>query len=172
MFDDAGVPVPGRTGYIDHPADRGGETNFGITTADARKWGYAGSMAAISFDLVESIYRADYWTPMRGDEMTNQAIAEEVFDTSVNCGAVTGRRFLQEALNELNNQGKKYAEIVVDGLVGPRTLETLQFALALAPAYEAALLKSLNGQQYQRYRTICLGNPGQEVFMLGWLLRV
>ena len=42
-------------GYIDHPSDPGGETNFGITKAVARNYGYSGSMRNIPADIVEKI---------------------------------------------------------------------------------------------------------------------
>ncbi|MCW8621188.1 glycosyl hydrolase 108 family protein, partial [Acinetobacter baumannii] len=34
-------------GYINHPSDPGGETNYGITKSVARQYGYKGSMKDI-----------------------------------------------------------------------------------------------------------------------------
>ena len=34
-------------GFVDHPADRGGATNWGITDAVARAHGYTGPMALL-----------------------------------------------------------------------------------------------------------------------------
>src|SRR5690349_20632458 len=41
-----GLTYDNEGGYVDHKADRGGETNFGITIGTAREFGYTGSMRA------------------------------------------------------------------------------------------------------------------------------
>ena len=48
-------------GYTDHPADRGGATNMGITHAVARANGYFGAMQALPRATAESLYRRLYW---------------------------------------------------------------------------------------------------------------
>ena len=48
-------------GYVNHPADRGGPTNWGITIAVARHHGYTGDMRALSRQQAAAIYAADYW---------------------------------------------------------------------------------------------------------------
>jgi lysozyme family protein len=59
-------------GYIDHPSDPGGETNFGITKAVARNYGYSGSMRNIPADIVEKIYKNQYWDAMSCDNFRSQ----------------------------------------------------------------------------------------------------
>lgn len=48
-------------GYVNHPADRGGPTGFGITEAVARANGYRGAMRALPRDEAAAIYRRLYW---------------------------------------------------------------------------------------------------------------
>ena len=38
-------------GYTDHPSDRGGPTNWGITEKVARAYGYTGDMRELERDL-------------------------------------------------------------------------------------------------------------------------
>ena len=47
-------------GYVDHPADRGGKTIWGITEAVARANGYTGDMRAMPRSTAVAIYRSEY----------------------------------------------------------------------------------------------------------------
>lgn len=47
-------------GYVDHPADRGGATRYGITQAVARAEGYTGAMRDLPRALAARIYRRHY----------------------------------------------------------------------------------------------------------------
>src|SRR3546814_3554487 len=55
-------------GFVDHPADRGGPTNWGITSAVARGEGFMGDMADLPQSLARSIYRRRY----RSEEHTSE----------------------------------------------------------------------------------------------------
>lgn len=70
-------------GYLNHPADRGGPANFGITVSVARAHGYAGPMRDMPRSEAEAIYRRLYWLrPNLGPvARLSPAIAEELFDT-------------------------------------------------------------------------------------------
>jgi lysozyme family protein len=79
-------------GYVNHPSDPGGPTNFGITLADYRRYVKPGATAADvkTMKLAEAaqIYRAKYWGAMRCDELP-AGVDYCVFDYCVNSG--TGR---------------------------------------------------------------------------------
>ena len=47
-------------GYVDHPSDPGGRTNWGITERVARANGYSGSMRALPKATAREIYRKQY----------------------------------------------------------------------------------------------------------------
>jgi hypothetical protein len=47
-------------GYVNHPADPGGETNMGITKKVARQNGYVGPMRTLPREIAEGIYYDDY----------------------------------------------------------------------------------------------------------------
>ncbi|EHP6632348.1 hypothetical protein KMW88_004866, partial [Salmonella enterica] len=48
-------------GYVNHPDDRGGPTNWGITLMRARANGYMGDMRNLTRDQALKILEADYW---------------------------------------------------------------------------------------------------------------
>ena len=56
-------------GYVNHPADRGGATNFGITEAVARAHGYGGAMRELPRREAVAIYRRLYWLRPRFDQV-------------------------------------------------------------------------------------------------------
>ncbi|MCY3336659.1 glycoside hydrolase family 108 protein, partial [Acinetobacter baumannii] len=95
-------------GYVNNPADRGGATKYGITEAVARENGYKGNMKDLPLDVAKAIYKKQYWTAPRFDQVNavSSAVAEELLDTGVNCGTGFAKPLLQRALNLLNNQGK------------------------------------------------------------------
>jgi len=164
-----GLPIPDRTGYVNHPDDPGGETNYGITREEALANGYPGPMRDLPYPMVLAIYRKKYWDDLKGGEIPDQEIAEELFDTGVNCGTATVKRFLQRTLNVLNVKGTKYPDLVVDGIIGPRTIETLKRALAVAPWYRLCILRALDSLQCVRYIELAEHNGKFESFMPGWL---
>lgn len=164
-----GKPVPGRTGYSDVKTDRGGKTNYGITIKVARSRGYYGPMQEIPFPLVLKIYRQDYWNALRCGAIPHQGIAAELFDTAVNCGPRWGGRFLQRALNKLNNRGKRWPDLKVDGKVGPMTIRMLKKALNCRSYMAGCILKMQDSQQCVRYMTICDRDEEQEANLPGWV---
>ena len=97
-------------GYVNHPADRGGPTRYGITEAVARAHGYRGAIRALPVDEAKAIYRRIYWLRPGFDRVAERApdIAAELFDTGVNMGPAVAATFLQRALTALNRGGSDY----------------------------------------------------------------
>lgn len=159
-------------GYADHPADRGGPTNFGITEAVARAHGYAGDMRRLPRDIASRIYRRIYWLRPRFDAVAERApkIAAELFDTGANMGPRVATGFLQRALNALNRGARDYADVAVDGRIGPATLAALDgFLAARGRAGETVLLKAIEALQGERYLRLAERRPANEAFLYGWL---
>lgn len=162
-------------GYVNDPRDAGGETNFGITKATAVANGFTGSMRDMTKAQALDIYRKQYFfTPGFGhvSDMGLHGLAAELFDTGVNMGPAVAIRFLQQALNALNNRAKLYADITVDGKLGPATLNALS-GLVKARGFEDAetvLLKAVNCLQGARYIELAESRPANEAFLYGWLM--
>lgn len=159
-------------GFVDHPADRGGATRWGITKAVARANGYTGAMRMLSRATAASLYRRLYWVKPAFDTVALRApnIAGELFDTGVNMGPAVATGFLQRALNALNRGATDYPDIVLDGVVGPHLLAALDAFLARrGPGAEAVLLKAIEALQGERYVALAEGRPANEAFLYGWL---
>jgi len=136
-------------GYVNHPADPGGETNFGITKRVARESGYIGPMREIPMGVVETIYREKYWIEYY--DQIPLGVATNVFDGAVNSGPARSVRWLQEAVGA-----------VVDGRFGPKTL---------------AAVKSMDpGEVVRKYNGVrlrFLADLGTwQTFSRGWVKRI
>lgn len=160
-------------GYVNNPADRGGATKYGITEAVAGANGFKGNMKDLSLEMAKAIYKKQYWTTPRFDQVNalSSAVAEELLDTGVNCGTGFAKPLLQRALNLFNNQGKAgWPDLTVDGVYGPATLNALKTYLAKrGKEGEKVLVRLLNIMQGQRYIEICERNTTQEQFFYGWI---
>ena len=94
-------------GYVNDPADPGGETKFGIS-----KHSYPDvDIANLTLDGAKAIYLRDYWNPL-GD--AHPAIKFQAFDFAVNSGIGTAIRKLQLAVGEAD-----------DGHWGPKSAAAL-----------------------------------------------
>ena len=100
-------------GYSFDSNDAGGETMYGITIAVARANGYTGNMKDIPRKVAYDIYYNQYVVKPGFDKVlaVDSAIAAELVDTGVNMGTVTAGKFLQQALNALNDGGSKYPDL-------------------------------------------------------------
>lgn len=160
-------------GYSNHPDDAGGETMWGITEATARAYGYTGPMDEMPREVAIDIYLQSYWEEPHFDEVNaiDEDIAGKLFDIGVNMGPATGVRFLQRALNVLNDQESAYDDISADGLIGPMTLAAMQsFIDQRGNDGRRVLLGMIAAQQSVRYVEIAEDDPSQESFEYGWQL--
>ena len=160
-------------GYVNHPADKGGPTCFGITEAVARAHGYRGAMRELPRDEAVAIYRRLYWLRPRFDEIAKRSrrIGEELFDTGANMGPAVAATFLQRALTALNRNGSDYPDLVPDGRIGEVTLRALDayFAVRGRRSGETVLLRALEALQGERYLRLAERRPANEAFLYGWL---
>ena len=160
-------------GYSNDKHDSGGETMWGITADEARSHGYTGPMRDLPRDTAIAIYKADYWVGPGFDKLyaVSPTLAAKLLDTGINMGVGTGVKFLQRALNVLNQRGTQWPDLMVDGGLGQKTLDALAafFKMRGKPA-EAVMLFMLCAQQSVRYIEIAEKNPTQEDFEYGWQL--
>lgn len=100
--------------YVNHPADPGGETMFGVTARVALAHGYSGPMRSLSRDKAREIAKAAYWDRVQADQYDG-AIGFQVFDAAYNHGIETAVRLLQRAIG-----------VADDGHFGPVSLAALK----------------------------------------------
>lgn len=137
-------------GYVNHPDDPGGETNWGITLRTAREAGYTGSMRTLTREQAREIYRAAYWGRAKAEQYDG-AIAFQVFDAAVNHGIGQAIRFLQRAVG-----------VADDGIVGPATL------VAVRAVPVANVLARFNAERLDFYAKLSTW----PAFGKGWARRV
>jgi lysozyme family protein len=151
-------------GYVDHPDDPGGATNFGISlrfyqenidpTADKI------TIMNLKKDDAYEIYYKHFWLPGKYDQLQNFGLAKRTFCFGVNMGIKRANKLLQRALKASTGE-----DVVVDGIIGPKTLEVLK------GADEKATVAALKSEAAGRYRTLAIANPKLKVFLKGWLNR-
>jgi len=140
------------------PGDRGGMTYAGIArnaNPDWKGWQFIDLKDfGSATPLVREFYKSNFWDRVRGDELTNQAIAETIFNFAVNTGV---------------GVASKLAQLIVgttpDGAIGAKTVERLNICTAekFLPAYALAKIS--------RYAQICNKDRSQSKFLLGWINR-
>lgn len=170
-------------GYVNDPADRGGETYMGVSRKHHSMWigwhliddhfaagGDESGLENIEHlqDLVKGIYFVEYWNAMNLSSISaiSWRVAVELFDSAVNCGTGRAAKWLQKAINLV---GRNNMALVEDGAIGPKTIEQVQRVVA---EFEGGLVKTLNGLQFEHYHRIVQNDPGQKRFIRGWLRRV
>jgi lysozyme family protein len=145
-FDESFERVVGHEGgYVNDPADPGGETKFGVS-----KRSYpAENIPELTLERAKVLYKRDFWGPA-GCEFLPEAVRDDLFDTAVNAGVKQAIRLLQRACGEED-----------DGLLGPRTLQACQ---SMNPSRLVA--------RFQGYRLEFLTSlKGWERFGKGWARR-
>lgn len=146
-------------GYVDHPADRGGPTNFGITLAKLKEW--RDNPAVTTGDLrhmrrgeAALIYHKDYIEKPGFRHISHDLLRHQVVDFGVNSGPGTAARKLQKVLG-----------VKEDGHVGPVTLAAIR---RMGPAKANNLLMA---ERIKFLGKIVHDDPTQAVFINGWLNR-
>lgn len=137
-------------GYVNNPADPGGETNFGIS-----KRAYPDlDIKNVSRETAASIYRQDYWLATRCDQLP-PGLDLMVFDAAVNMGPKMAIRLLQGAVGAQ-----------VDGVMGVDTLAKARLCTGFLAARTA--IKRMAVRRVFAY--FSLGKF--DTFGKGWISRV
>lgn len=169
-------------GYVNDSDDAGGETYKGISRVYNPRWIGWGiidqhkrnsdfpkclySIVGLQ-NNVKDFFKDRYWDVNQLDEFP-QLIAEEMFDTGVNMGCERVAKFLQKSLNYLNRNGMMYNELMVDGVMGKKTLNALGILNNKDLVILVTMMNVLQGGHYMRYMD---RNPTQKKYARGWFRR-
>jgi lysozyme family protein len=155
-------------GWVNNPADPGGETKDGITKRVAVEHGYTGPMRTMPREVAEGIYYSDYlvkpgYAPLIP---VDAAVTEELFDTTVNMGAPRPSRWFQQSINMLCD-----ARLAEDGRVGASTVAAYAGCQKRVGATRLclAMLEQLDEHQRAEYGRLVRVNPRLRVFYKGWV---
>jgi lysozyme family protein len=106
-------------GYINHPADKGGPTKYGITQVTLSRWlkrqVTADDVKKLEKDTAREIYRAEYFDGPGLGRLPKEVLPC-VFDIAVISGVKRAVCIVQEAINTAGHGPCK-----VDGIIGSTT---------------------------------------------------
>lgn len=171
-------------GYVNDPDDLGKETNCGITKTTAHdpvyrdlwaQFDWDGDMKTLPTELAYAIYTRGWWNKMRLDDILeiNPMLADRVFDFAINAGRDNCGKSLQRVLNSLNRLQADYADLVVDGGVGQKTIDALR-AFIKKNGIESSdkITMLMFSMQNYHYIAISEAREKNEKFTNGWVNRV
>ena len=140
-------------GYVNHPKDKGGRTNRGVTEEVFLKYFPEEDIKELTFCQFWEISKR-YWDRWKADEIENQSIAELLVDFTYHSGSY-GITIPQRVLM-----------VKQDGIVGEKTLK------ALNSVDKEWFFQEVKHQREEFLRRIVRKNPDQRVFLDGWMNRV
>lgn len=153
-------------GFVNHPADRGGPTKFGVTQKTLSAWlGRAATVddvRGLDEAAAREIYERNYYRAPRLDTLP-EPIQPFVFDCSINHGPRRALMFVQGVVNEAG-----FGPVDVDGTLGPQTRQAAETAAAEMGPY---FLNALVEERKAFYARLIAGDSSQAVFERGWMAR-
>ena len=136
-------------GYDNNENDRGGETNYGIST----KFYPNEDIKNMTPERACAIFYRDYWIKHKINQLPDE-LADIVFDNGIVQGQKTSIRHLQRALG-----------VKADGIIGSDTLNAINYA-----NYSTIKQEFINNVK-SRIKAIVTKDPSQETFKNGWINR-
>ena len=131
--------------------DSGGLTKYGIS----QKAYPNEDIKNLTLEKAKFLYKRDYWDANKCGDILDKAIAMQIFDIAVNGGLVV----VQRAINAMLPKGITIKE---DGVIGNATLTKINSLDA------KTLNNNIMRYRNRRYAKICVDNPSQLDFAIGW----
>jgi lysozyme family protein len=149
-------------GYVDHVADKGGCTKWGVTRETLADWRgvtvaqiTCDEIARLTIDEAKMIYRVRYVEGPGFTHLRDERLRALLVDFSVHSGPRRAIKALQLA-----------AGVEADGVIGPQTLAGVE-RVGVDLIYRQVLR-----QRGELIADLLQSDPSQRVFAAGWLRRL
>lgn len=146
-------------GNVNNPLDHGGATNLGVTQIAYDNYRHFKGLPQQPVSMCTTAEATDLYDIFYYQESQSECYAAPVdlmvFDCAVNSGVGRAVKMLQQLVGA-----------TVDGSAGPGTIA----AVAAQDPMDLSARYCESRKAY--YRSICLANPSQNIFLNGWLNRV
>lgn len=136
-------------GYINHPSDPGGETNFGISKRAFPEV----DIKHLTKAQAKQIYYELFWMPCKTEQIAPDIAALHIFDFAVNAGKSRAIKIAQ-----------RIARVKEDGIIGKITIQ----AINAQPDFYKAYIQA----RIDYYTILADKKPSMKIFLNGWLRRV
>jgi lysozyme family protein len=156
-------------GYVNHPADKGGPTNYGITAMSYSEY-FKCHLDAVTVDMIkaipatlaEKIYYTLYY--VRPNIISLPPLIQPIMlDMAVNHGRRGSVKILQKALI-----ANGYSFSKPDGLIGEKTIAAAEKAVT---QLGKIFIDNLVDYRINYYNEIIEKDPTQAAFRNGWIAR-
>lgn len=137
-------------GYVNHPSDPGGETNFGI----AKRFFPYEDIKNLTIERAKGLYYERYWLKMNLEGINSHEAVLQIFDFGVNAGT---RRSIKKA--------QQIALVETDGYIGNDTIEAIN-------NYKGDFVNDFKHTRKVYYEHLSDRKPELRVFLTGWLNRI
>lgn len=168
-------------GFVDDPEDAGGATKEGISlrflqslNADElhkcsinKETINIDTIKQLTESQINSIYYNEFWLHAPYEQLTNQEIANNIFDSHVSMGLETATKILQRAINQFYGIDR----LIVDGQFGNATLATTNALCNLNSKSVDQLKGFFILKRISEYVKIIYRHPEDVKFINGWSKR-
>jgi len=153
-------------GFVNHPSDPGGQTNYGISLLFMKNLSLkdgdidhdgdidGDDIKALTVEDSRGLYKKFFWDPLHLEGLVNEELKLNIFDHGVNAGTKTAVKLLQRILN-----------LQDDGSIGNMTTTA-------ANNYTGDIIKEYKAAREKYYLDIIAKNPRLIVFKNGWFNRI
>lgn len=147
-------------GYVDHPADSGGPTKYGVTLDTLANWRgcevTAEDVSSLIIEEAYKIYKQNYLVKPGLGNITDYRLQALMLDAAIHHGAGQAIKFLQQIL-----------QIKDDGVMGAITIQVANNFASIE-----LLRKKYLGQRIRFIGRLITKRSYQSVFAEGWLNRM